>query len=118
MGYMMDNMWGGWDGGYGGYYPFPFFAWGMMMLLWLIIFIIIGYFVYKDANSRGMNGLLWFILVIIPMIGILSLILYVIIRETVHKKQSPVKKPRWIFSKSGMRRERSRASSSRKSVKT
>ena len=82
MGYMMDNMWGGWDGGYGGYYPFPFFAWGMMMLLWLIIFIIIGYFVYKDANSRGMNGLLWFILVIIPMIGILSLILYVIIRET------------------------------------
>ena len=74
MGFMMNGMWGG---GYG----YPFYGWGMM-LSWFVIFIIIGYFVYKDANSRGMNGLLWFILVIIPMIGIISLIIYLIIRES------------------------------------
>jgi len=74
--YMMDSMWGG---NYG--YVFPFFGMAMM-LFWLVVFIAIGYLVYKDANSRGMNGLLWFILVIIPMIGIVFLILYVIIRES------------------------------------
>jgi putative membrane protein len=29
-----------------------------------------------------MNGILWWILIIIPMVGILALILYVILRET------------------------------------
>ena len=87
MAYMMNNMWGGWDGGY----IFPFFGLGMM-LLWLVVFVIIGYFVYKDANARGMNGLLWFILIIIPMIGILSLILYIIIRETGAQRISPGEK--------------------------
>ncbi|MDO8873412.1 MAG: SHOCT domain-containing protein [Methanoregula sp.] len=76
MAYMMDYMWGG-DGGYG----FPFFGLGMM-LFWLVVFIAIAFLVYKDANSRGMNGLLWFILVILPMIGILFLIMYLIIRES------------------------------------
>jgi len=66
-------MYGGWG--------FPFFGWGMM-LVWIILFGIIGYFVYLDANKRGMNGLLWWILIIIPMIGILALILYIILRET------------------------------------
>jgi putative membrane protein len=78
MAYMMDYMWGG-DGSSG--YGFPFF--GMAMIIfWLVVFIAIAYLVYKDANSRGMNGLLWFILVIIPMIGILFLIIYLIIRES------------------------------------
>jgi putative membrane protein len=75
---MMDYMWGG-DSWYG--FGFPFFGWGMM-LIWIIIFLVIGYLVYQDANKRGMNGLLWWILIIIPMIGILALLLYVIIRET------------------------------------
>ncbi|WP_440950670.1 SHOCT domain-containing protein [Methanosphaerula subterraneus] len=75
---MMDYMWGDTSGfGYG----FPFFGWGMM-LIWLVFFLVIGYLVYRDANTRGMNGLLWGILVIIPMAGILFLILYVIMRET------------------------------------
>lgn len=78
MAYMMDYMWGG-NGGYG--YGFPFFSLGMM-LFWLVVFIAIAYLVYKDANSRGMNGLLWFILVIIPMIGVLFLIMYLILRES------------------------------------
>jgi putative membrane protein len=74
MAYMMDDM-----GGYG--YGFPFFGW-VMMLIWLVIVLAIGYLVYQDANRRGMNGLLWGILVIIPMAGLIFLILYIIIRET------------------------------------
>ncbi|MFA6333025.1 MAG: SHOCT domain-containing protein [Methanoregula sp.] len=75
MAYMMDGMWGG---SYG--YGFPFFGLGMM-LVWLVLFLIIAYLVYLDANKRGMNGLLWGILIIIPMIGILFLILYIVVRE-------------------------------------
>jgi putative membrane protein len=82
MAYMMDYVWGG-NSAYG--YGFPFFSLGMMFF-WLVVFIAIAYLVYKDANSRGMNGLLWFILVIIPMIGILFLIIYLIIRETSGQK--------------------------------
>lgn len=54
------------------------------MWLWMIgywvVFVIIGAIVYKDAEKRGMNGLLWFALVILPWIGILFLIIYLIIR--------------------------------------
>ena len=50
----MIHMMGGHHGGFG----FPFFG-GGLMLLWLIPFLIIAYLVYRDANNRGMNGLLW-----------------------------------------------------------
>jgi putative membrane protein len=78
MAIMMDNMWGGHSaGGYG----FP--IWRLcMMLFWLVVFLVIAYLVYKDAKMRGMNGLLWGILVLIPFVGILFLIIYVVIRET------------------------------------
>ncbi len=62
--------------------PFGLGLFGFWMGFWWIIFLIIGYLVYKDAEKRGMNGVLWFILVILPMVGILFLIIYVIIRET------------------------------------
>ena len=76
---MMDGMW---DGYYGG---FPFFGWGLAMV-WLVLFLVIGYLVYQDANKRGMNGLLWGILVLIPMVGIIFLILYIVIRESGSQK--------------------------------
>jgi putative membrane protein len=82
---MMDYMWGG-NNGYG--YGFPFFGWGLM-LIWLLLFLVIGYLVYQDANKRGMNGLLWGILVIIPMVGIIFLILYIVIRESSSQKLVP-----------------------------
>lgn len=82
---MMDYMGRGWNGG------FPFFGLGMM-LFWLVVFLIIAYLVYQDANKRGTNGLLWGILVLIPMIGILFLILYIIIRETSGQKAPPAEK--------------------------
>ena len=65
MAFMMDYMGKGWIIG------FPFFSLGMM-LFWLVIFLIIAYLVYRDANTRGMNGLLWAILVLIPRGGICS----------------------------------------------
>jgi putative membrane protein len=88
MAYMMDDMWGGYGtAGYG--FPFLRFA---MMLFWLFVFLAIAYLVYKDAKTRGMNGLLWGILVLIPLVGILFLIIYVVIRETKGQNGSPEKK--------------------------
>ncbi len=60
-------MWGGW--------------WFMWPIVWVAVFLVIGIFVYKDAEKRDMNGLLWFILVILPMVGILFLIIYLVFRE-------------------------------------
>jgi putative membrane protein len=54
--------------------------WFWMIGYWLV-FIIIGILVYRDAEKRGMSGLLWFVLVILPWVGILFLIIYLIIRE-------------------------------------
>ncbi|RLI78222.1 SHOCT domain-containing protein [Archaeoglobales archaeon] len=62
--------------GYWNWFGFPFFG------FWWLILIVIGFLVYQDANKRGMNGLLWFILVILPMIGVVFLILYVVVRES------------------------------------
>ncbi len=85
---MMDGMWGDYHG-YG--YGFPFWGWGIM-LIWLVLFLVIGYLVYQDADKRGMNGLLWGILVIIPMAGLLFLIIYIIVRETGIQKTGVVGK--------------------------
>lgn len=65
-----------------GFYPhgFPFVSWGLV-LVWFIVFLVIGYFVYLDANKKGKNGLPWWILVMIPFLGIIFLILYMVIRE-------------------------------------
>lgn len=81
----MFGIMGPWGGaGYG----FPFFGMGMMFF-WFLIFIIIGYIVFLDANKRGMNGLLWWILIVIPMVGVFALFLYLILREVgVHKVSS------------------------------
>ncbi|AEA47114.1 SHOCT domain-containing protein [Archaeoglobus veneficus] len=63
-----------------GFMPMTGF-YGFGMFFWWLIFLAIGYLVYQDAEKRGMNGLLWFILVILPMVGFLFLILYLVMRE-------------------------------------
>lgn len=68
-GHMMDMDWWG----------MPFMGFWMIGL-WLV-FLVIAFLVYKDAEERGMSGLLWFILVILPWIGILFLVIYLIIRK-------------------------------------
>jgi putative membrane protein len=88
MAYMMEDMWGGYSSG-----GFGFPIWRIfIMLFWLFVFLVIAYLVYKDAKTRGMNGLLWGILVLIPFVGILFLIIYVVIRETTEHNGSPEKK--------------------------
>jgi putative membrane protein len=61
---------------------FPFMGIGTLVT-WLI-FLVIAYLVYKDAEMRGKNGLLWGLAVLVPWIGIIFLILYLILREGGH----------------------------------
>ena len=62
-------------------FPFGFGFFGFGTILWWILWIIVAYLVYQDAEKRGMNGLLWFILVLIPMLGFVFLLLYLVMRE-------------------------------------
>jgi putative membrane protein len=72
------------------WWSFPF-MWPWMFAVWSV-FIAIGIYVYKDAVKRGMNGLLWLILVIIPLIGIIFLFIYLANRE---------ENTKWYTSQSG-----------------
>jgi putative membrane protein len=58
----------------------PLFGWGMMLLR-LLVFLVIGVLVYRDANHWGMNGLIWFTPVILPMVGFIFLVFHLILRE-------------------------------------
>ncbi len=62
-----------------GWLGIPFM--GFWSLLIWIVQIIIAVLVYKDAQKRKQNDLLWFILVILPWIGIVFLVIYLIIRD-------------------------------------
>jgi hypothetical protein len=47
--------------------------------IWFVIAILICIWVYKDAESRGMSGVLWLIVVLI--LGIIGLIVYLVVRK-------------------------------------
>ena len=64
---------------YSAYPMHPFLGLGFMVI-WLVQ-LVIAYFVYKDAKEQKMSAPLWFILVILPMVGFLLAVLYAIIRE-------------------------------------
>lgn len=57
--------------------PFIGFWW---IGVWVIQFII-AFLVYKDAEKKNNNGVIWFVLVILPWVGIIFLIVYLILRE-------------------------------------
>jgi putative membrane protein len=59
---------------------FPFMGFGTVFA-WLIS-LAVAYLVYKDAETRNMNGLLWGLPILIPWIGILFLVLYLIMRDS------------------------------------
>ena len=50
-------------------------------ILWLIIAVLIGIWVYRDAEKRGSSGILWLIIVFIT--GIIGLIIWLIVRPPV-----------------------------------
>jgi TctA family transporter len=49
------------------------------VIIWLMIAIVVAVWVYKDAESRGENGVLWLIIVLIA--GIIGFIIWLIIRR-------------------------------------
>jgi putative membrane protein len=62
---------------------FPFMGFGSVFFT--LISLAVAYLVYKDAEKRGMNGLLWGLPILIPWVGILFLILYLILRDSGHR---------------------------------
>jgi len=67
------------DWGHMNWWGFPFFSYWLIGV-WFVQFII-ALMVYRDAEKIGKNGLMWFVLVIIPWIGIFALIGYIIMRN-------------------------------------
>jgi len=51
----------------------------MCWLIWFIIAILIMIWVYKDAESRGMSGVLW--LIIVFFTSWIGLIIYLVVRK-------------------------------------
>lgn len=44
----------------------------------LLVWIVVGVWVYRDAESRAMNGALWLIIVI--FLGLIGIIIYLVVR--------------------------------------
>ena len=66
-----------------GLFPFMgFFKIAILLafLIWLV-FLVLAFLVYKDADKRGLNGLLWGLPMLIPWLGAIFLILYLILRD-------------------------------------
>jgi hypothetical protein len=51
----------------------------LVPIVWFIISILLCIWVYRDAESRGMGGVLWLIVVILT--GIIGLIIYLAVRK-------------------------------------
>jgi FtsH-binding integral membrane protein len=67
-----------------------FFFAGLLCLIpvvWFIIGILLCIWVYRDAESRGMNGVLWLIVVLIA--GIIGLIIYLVVRKDKRSSAPP-----------------------------
>ena len=55
-------------------------TWFFIPLFWFLVAILLLVWVYRDAESRGMNGGLW--AVIVFFLSVLGLLLYLIVRES------------------------------------
>ncbi|HEC81140.1 MAG TPA: SHOCT domain-containing protein [Thermoplasmatales archaeon] len=55
----------------------PFFNY-WTMFVW-VVQLVVGVLVYRDAKKRG-DGLLWFVVVVLPWVGFLFLLVYLILR--------------------------------------
>lgn len=51
----------------------------VVVLLVLVIWILVSIWVFRDARSRGMNGALWLVVVLVG--SLIGLILYIVLRE-------------------------------------
>jgi len=77
---------------------FPFvFAMALLGILWFAISIFLCIWVYRDAQSRGMDGVLWLIIVLFA--NVVGLIVYLIVREEKRPEQlarPSIKGQRWF----------------------
>ena len=78
--------------------------WGIPFLgYWTILIwiaqLIFAFLIYKDAEKKENNSLLWFVLVIIPILGFLFLIGYVVISEEEHETQNAFEESKQILDK-------------------
>jgi heme/copper-type cytochrome/quinol oxidase subunit 2 len=63
----------------------------LIPLVWFIIGILLAIWVYRDAESRGMNGVMWLIILFIA--GIVGLIIYLIVRKDKTQNKAPPPPP-------------------------
>jgi len=54
-------------------------AFCLLPIIWFVVAILLCIWVYRDAESRGMNGVLWLIVMLIA--GIIGLIIYLVVRK-------------------------------------
>jgi len=75
-------------GPFGGFYLHPL---SIVSLAILIIWIFVIVWVYKDAEKRGMNGMLWALLVFIG--NLIGLLIYLIVRSDSVPETKEVRAP-------------------------
>ena len=63
----------------------------LIPIVWFVIAILLCIWVYRDAESRGMNGVLWLIVVLLT--GIVGLIIYLVVRKEKSSGQAPPPPP-------------------------
>ncbi len=76
-----------------GQLEWAWFGLGLICLIpvvWFIVSILLCIWVYRDAESRGMSGVLWLIIVLIA--GIIGLIIYLVVRKE-KKSEAPPPPP-------------------------
>jgi hypothetical protein len=54
---------------------------GMGMLLYWVLAIPVGLLILTDADERGMNGAGWFLLVMIPLFGLVAVMAFLLARR-------------------------------------
>jgi putative membrane protein len=69
-----------WGGGFG------FF--GLAWFLFLVLGLLLCVWIYRDANSRGMNGILWVLAVLVGSLfwlgWLVVLVIYLVVRGSAH----------------------------------
>ena len=50
----------------------------IVCIIWFIVWLLVAIWVYKDAEKRGKNGVLWLIIVI--LLGLIGLIIWLVVR--------------------------------------
>jgi hypothetical protein len=56
-------------------------------IVWFIVWILVAIWVYRDAESRGMSGVMWLLIVI--LLGLLGIIIYLVVRKDKAPSQPP-----------------------------